>query len=279
MNKKPLKKPNKKHLAPNRKAHFKKKVWLISVAASLTIIIAIITISIIINRPSTKLSDAYYKCANTFNVDFSVYLKPGTPKETLESMADIIRKDDNVKSVEYSTSEEEVEKRIEGYKAKNDEKMLVTYEIVGKDVIIKKQPAVMRIEVYDATNNLSTIKHTIDNNGVFTENLDSKFGVSYPSEFSTIKLLDDSDNGKVIEISIMEDMGNSEIEKIGCVCEALDIPDRIKDAITNTEATDETQQESWNNLIVKWYHKKKRTRITSEFYTMDRKLYITIYEK
>lgn len=265
-----------KNLKPKAKSNHK-KVWLISVVASLIIIIAIIAISIIINRPSTKLSDAYHKCVETFSVDFSVFLKPGTPKETLESMATIIRKDSNVKNVEISTSEEEYQRLLEGKADDEDITNLLNEENMAQ-LMISRMQAVMRIEVYDA-NNLSTIKYTIDNNSIFTENLDKEFGVSYPSEFSTIELLDNLDNGKVIEIAIMENEGNSGTEKIECVCDALDMPDRIKDAIINTEVADGAQQESWNDLIVKWHHKEKRTRVTSEFYATDRKLYVTIYEK
>ena len=85
---------------------FGRNIWL-SVAAtivmSITLIIAFVTVtaSVILNNTAEAMRE---------KIDITIYLKPETPEEDLKKLAATIDKDQYVKSVAVSTSEQEYEK-------------------------------------------------------------------------------------------------------------------------------------------------------------------------
>ena len=51
-------------------------------------------------------------------IDITIYFKPGLTEETLDSLTEIRESNDNVKSIEVSSSEQEYEKLLEENKDK-----------------------------------------------------------------------------------------------------------------------------------------------------------------
>ncbi|MBR1801756.1 permease-like cell division protein FtsX [Candidatus Saccharibacteria bacterium] len=145
---------------------FGRNIWLsitATIVASLTLILLLATV--VAGAVLNSTADAMRQ-----KIDISVFFEPGTSKSDLASMASTLKQNDNVKSVEYSTSEEEFEKLKQEYVTKDDQNMLNTIDIVGEEVFIKKQPAAMRIKVYD-TDNLDGIKTIVNTDEEFQENI------------------------------------------------------------------------------------------------------------
>ena len=264
-------KSNKHQVKPIRK-----KMWIIIVVASVFIAIAILVVVFLLLNRQNKISDAYNKCkeefvaiegdaeeANINRDDVIIYFKSDTSKESLESMASIMNSFGKVKKVTTSTSEEEYKKLYQEYVNEDNQEMLTTLEIIGKDEMMKKIPAVMHIKAYDSSD-LSSIKNVIENNSEFRKYTDNEQNPVYNEtpriSFGNLELLD---NGKTIMMDI--EKGNY-ADKVSCVCSALNMPDRIKDAIGQTVASDGTRRDEWGNINVEWSYRNE-------------KLHIVIYQK
>jgi cell division transport system permease protein len=107
-------------------------------------------------------------------IDITIYFKPETEEQALKSMADTMRKDDNVKSVEISTSEEEFQKFID----ENKDNQAIIDTVSDEDmkkVMLSEMPSTMRVKVYDA-NDLTSIKNIVNKNKEFEKNLSDKKG-------------------------------------------------------------------------------------------------------
>ncbi len=245
------------------------KIWLVIIPIIIIAIAVTILLVVIQNRP-TKLAAAYNECAKLFDaeiedinskVDATIYFKPGTSKETLESIADIIWADGNVKSIETFTSEDEYQKFL-SENSDNEETASILDEEM-KEIIISKMQAIMRIKVYDA-NDYSGIKKIISDSKDIIDNLDNEWKPSYGEplniNFGTIELLD---NGKTL---VMEIQSGDYSDKISCACSVLGMPDRIKDSIAHTTALEGTKQSSWDDLNIEWYYR-------------DKTFHIVIYQK
>jgi cell division transport system permease protein len=86
-----------------------RNIWLSITSTfvmTLTLILLFVTIiaSIILSSTADRMRD---------KIDITIFFRPGTEISTLQEMTDIIKKDSNVKSAEYSTSEQEYEKFVE----------------------------------------------------------------------------------------------------------------------------------------------------------------------
>ena len=165
--------------------NFGRNIWL-STAATLvmtvTLIILSITLvaSVVLSETATTMRD---------KIDITLFFKPGTGKETLEVLKQVISNDSNVKSVETRTSEEEYENFL---KENADNQLLIeTLEDPSMDmrsVMISTMQSTMRLKVYD-TDNLDSIKNIVASDINFVKNLDETEEPTYDvnqAEIATI---------------------------------------------------------------------------------------------
>ena len=165
--------------------NFGRNIWL-STAATLVMTVTLIILSVTLIA-SVVLSET----ATTMRgkIDITLFFKPGTGKETLEVLRQVISNDSNVKSVETRTSEEE----YENFLKENAENQLLieTLEDPSMDmrsVMISTMQATMRLKVYD-TDNLDSIKNIVASDINFVKNLDETEEPTYDvnqAEIATI---------------------------------------------------------------------------------------------
>ena len=161
---------------------FGRNIWL-SLTATLVMTITL-TLLFMTLAASTVLSTT--ADAMREKIDITIFFKPETEEKTLKSMADTMRKDENVKSVEVTTSEEEYQKFVE--ENKDNQAILDTISEEGmKEVMLSEFPSTMRVKVYDA-NDLSSIKEIVNKNKEFEKNLDErdKYAPTYDTNDAAI---------------------------------------------------------------------------------------------
>ena len=187
---KKLKKVSKKNLKTmqkNRKRHvvregariakygakgFGRNIWLSTAATvvmSITLIILFVTIvaSVILTNTAEMMKD---------KIDITIYFKPNTSQETLDELTSTISADENVKSVETSTSEEEYKKFLAENEGSDDILNILDDEM--EKMMIGKMQATMRIQVYDV-DNLDSIKSIVSDNELFSANTDKDMPPTY----------------------------------------------------------------------------------------------------
>lgn len=144
---------------------FARNIWLSSAATVVmivTLVILAVTIiaSVVLSNTATTMRE---------KIDITIYLKPNTKKETLDDLAGILGKDDNVKSISISTSEQEYEKIIA--ETADIEDMDEVWEYEGmREAMLSHTPSVLRVKVFEIEN-LDSIKATVANNSLFIENI------------------------------------------------------------------------------------------------------------
>ena len=151
---------------------FGRNVWLSSAATivmAITLIILFVTVvaSVILTSTAELMKD---------KIDITVYIKPDTSQETLDELSGIIQNDENVKSVETSTSEEEYEKFLEE-NADSDEVINILDEDMKK-LMISKMQATMRIKVYNV-DDLTSIRNLVETNESFKQYTDKEKAPTY----------------------------------------------------------------------------------------------------
>lgn len=154
-------------------ASFTRNIWL-SIAATLvmtvTLVILLITAgaSIILSNTADSMRQ---------KIDITVYFKPGTSLEVLTNMADMVKTDPNVRSVEVSDSAMEYQQFLE--ENENDEDVMAALgDEEMAEVMLSRMQARMRIKVYDPEN-LDSIRSIVDTTTIFQENLDPKKEPTY----------------------------------------------------------------------------------------------------
>ncbi len=161
---------------------FSRNIWLSSAATvvmAVTLIILFVTVvaSIILTSTAEMMKD---------KIDITIYIKPNTSEEVLSEMAAVIKSDKNVKSVEFSTSEEEYAKFLEE-NADSDEVINILDEDMKKLMIAKMQ-GTMRVKVYDV-DNLTSVKNLVEADGLFKKYTDTEKAPTYDvnqAEIATI---------------------------------------------------------------------------------------------
>lgn len=128
---------------------------------TLIILFATIVASIILNNTAEDMRD---------KIDITIYLKPETSEETLQKLSNILKQNDNVKSIETSTSAEEYKKFIQE-NSDSEDILSVLDDAEMQSLMVSKMQATMRLKVYD-TNRIDSIKETVDKNELFQEYLD-----------------------------------------------------------------------------------------------------------
>ena len=165
--------------------NFGRNIWL-STAATLVMTITLIVLSItlvasvVLSETATTMRD---------KIDITLFFKPGTGKETLEVLKEVMLNDPNVKSAEVRTSEEEYANFLE--ENKDNELLIGTLEDPSMDMrstMISTMQSTMRLKVYD-TENLDSIKNTVASDINFVKNLDETEEPTYDvnkAEIATI---------------------------------------------------------------------------------------------
>ena len=165
--------------------NFGRNIWLSSAATlvmTVTLIILSVTFvaSVVLSETAVAMRD---------KIDITLFFKPGTGKETLEVLRQVITNDPNIKSGETRSSEEEYENFL---KENADNELLIeTLEDPSMDmrsVMISTMQATMRLKVYD-TENLDSIKNIVASDINFVKNLDETEEPTYDvnqAEIATI---------------------------------------------------------------------------------------------
>lgn len=160
---------------------FVRNFWLSSAAIlvmSITLIILFVTIvaSAILTNTAEVMRD---------KIDITIFLKPGTDGETLRFLAETIKQDKNIKSVEVSTSEEEYEKFLAKDIFDSDEMASVMDDEMRDLIVSSEMNATMRIKVYDV-DNLDSIRDIVENDPGFATYVDTKKPPTYDEKQAEI---------------------------------------------------------------------------------------------
>ena len=165
--------------------NFGRNIWL-STAATLVMTITLLALSVtlvasvVLTETATTMRD---------KIDITLFFKPGTGKETLEVLKEVMSNDPNVKSIETRTSEEEYANFLE--ENKDNELLIETLEDPTMDMrstMISTMQSTMRLKVYD-TENLDSIKNIVSSDINFVKNLDETVEPTYDvnqAEIATI---------------------------------------------------------------------------------------------
>ena len=162
-----------------------RNIWLSITSTfvmTLTLILLFVTIiaSVILSSTADRMRD---------KIDITIFFRPGTEISTLQEMTDIIKKDSNVKSAEYSTSEQEYEKFVEETKKTGDVALLATLnDDEMKEVMLKSMQSTIRVKVYNA-DRLDNIKDIVNMNATFRENIDTKKEPTYNTNDTAIETI------------------------------------------------------------------------------------------
>ena len=147
---------------------FSRNIWL-SIAATLvmTITLIVLFITVIASAILSSTADTMRE-----KIDITIYFKPGTSESALSQMANTMAADENVKSVEVSTSEEEYNKFLE----ENADNEDLINALGGEDgemrqMMIDRMQSTMRIKVFDV-DNLSSIEQIVSTDRTFLVNVD-----------------------------------------------------------------------------------------------------------
>lgn len=151
---------------------FVRNIWLSSAATvvmAFTLIILFVTVvaSVVLTNTANMMRE---------KIDITIYFKPNTSEKHLDELETIIKTDDNVKSVETSTSEQEYEKFI-AENAESDDIINVLDDEM-KALMISKMQSTMRIKVHNV-DNLDSIKEIVETDSVFKKYVDSEKAPTY----------------------------------------------------------------------------------------------------
>lgn len=154
-------------------ASFKRNVWL-SIAATLvmTITLLILLITIGASLVLSATADAMRE-----KIDITLYFRPGTDIETLNEIAEIIKGDDNIRSIEVSDSANEFQIYLEENKD-NADLMDVLQDPTMSEIMLNTMQSVMRIKVYDP-DQLETLKSLVQHSEFIQTNIDPEKEQSY----------------------------------------------------------------------------------------------------
>ncbi len=161
---------------------FGRNIWLSTAATvvmAITLIILFITVvaSVILTNTAEMMRD---------KIDITIYFQPNTSEETLEKLKARISEDSNIKSAEFSTSEEEYAKFLKENETSDDILSILDDEMSA--AMINKMQSTMRVKVYD-TENLDSVKQIVETDELFVANVDKEKMPTYDvnrAEINTI---------------------------------------------------------------------------------------------
>lgn len=164
-------------------ASFTRNIWL-SIAATL-----VMTVTLVILLVTIGASLILSSTADTMRqkIDITIFFQPGTDLETLNLMADAMRADSNVSSVEVTDSKAEFDALIEENKD-NADLLAAFQDETMYQTMLGTMPATMRIKVYDA-NDLSSIRQLVESDETFQANLSSDKDPTYDANQAEIQTI------------------------------------------------------------------------------------------
>ncbi len=154
---------------------FGRNIWL-SLASTLVMTITLLILfatffaNIILTETANSIKD---------KIDITVFLKPETEKETLVSLSNLLKNNDNVKpeSIIINTSEDELKLFI-SENANNAELIETLEDEEMKNIMLKNMQSTIRFKVYNP-DNLDTIKDLISKNEEFKNIIDPEKEPTY----------------------------------------------------------------------------------------------------
>ncbi|MBQ2672470.1 permease-like cell division protein FtsX [Candidatus Saccharibacteria bacterium] len=151
---------------------FGRNIWLSTAATvvmAFTLIILFITVvaSVILTNTAEMMKD---------KIDITIYFKPNTSEKVLSELTEVIKKDENIKSVETSTSEVEYEKFLAENATSDDVLNILDDEM--KALMINKMQSTMRVKVYNV-DDLTSIKDIVENDELFVQYIDKEKAPTY----------------------------------------------------------------------------------------------------
>ena len=146
---------------------FSRNIWLSTAATvvmSITLIILFVTVvaSVILTNTAEMMKD---------KIDITIYFKPNTSEEILSQLTETIKKDENIKSIETSTSEAEYKKFLE--ENQTSDEILNVLDSEMEKMMIAKMQSTMRIKVYDV-DNLDSVKKIVEEDELFKQYTDKE---------------------------------------------------------------------------------------------------------
>lgn len=145
---------------------FARNIWL-SIASTIvmTMTLLILFVTVIASAILASTADSMRE-----KIDITVYFRPGTSSTVLNSMANTMRNDHNVRSVEVHTSKEEYQSFLKDNE--HDKTLMATLDDPSmRDLMIQTMQATMRIKVYNV-DNLNSIEGIVSTDRDFLTNLD-----------------------------------------------------------------------------------------------------------
>lgn len=164
---------------------FCRNIWL-SITATIvtTLTLVLLFATVVAGSVLNSTADAMRE-----KIDITIFFKPGTSITTLASMTNTMKKDSNVKTVVYSTSDEEYEKFLKETESDGDDDILAALsDDAMREIMLKSMQATMRIKVYDA-DNLNSIKEIVKTDEEFTKNLDTTKDPTYNTNDTAINTI------------------------------------------------------------------------------------------
>lgn len=154
-------------------ASFTRNIWL-SIAATLVMIVTLVILMITVcaSLILTATADTMRQ-----KIDITVFFAPGTTEEILTIMADEMRADPNVISVETATSETEYNNFI-AENADNLELLSALEDEAMHNRMLESMQATMRIKVHNP-DDLNSIRDIVNNSELFQASLDSEKEPTY----------------------------------------------------------------------------------------------------
>ena len=164
---------------------FCRNIWLsltATIVTTLTLILLFATV--VAGSVLNSTADAMRE-----KIDITIFFKPGTSVTTLASMTNTMKKDKNVKEINYSTSDEEYEKFLKETESDGDNDILAALsDDAMRDIMLKSMQSTMRIKVYNA-DNLDSIKDVVKTDEEFVKNLDSTKDPTYNTNDTAINTI------------------------------------------------------------------------------------------
>ena len=164
-------------------ARFTRNIWL-SIAATL-----VMTVTLVILLVTIGASLILTSTAETMQqkIDITVFFQPGTAPEVLATMADEMRTDNNVSSVDIASSQDEFDALIEENKD-NADLLAAFQDETMYQTMLSTMPATIRIKVYNA-NDLSSIRNIVETNELFQANLSEDKEPTYDANQAEIQTI------------------------------------------------------------------------------------------
>ena len=164
-------------------ASFTRNIRL-SIAATL-----VMTVTLVILLVTIGASLILTSTAETMQqkIDITVFFQPGTDPEILATMADEMRTDSNVSSVDIASSQDEFDALIEENKD-NADLLAAFQDETMYQTMLSTMPATMRIKVYNA-NDLSSIRNIVETNELFQANLSKDKEPTYDANQAEIQTI------------------------------------------------------------------------------------------